>query len=113
MKESKCKIFLLSGFLGSGKTTLLKHLLKAHPEEERAVVLMNEFGKSGVDSDVVRRNDLGIIKISSGAIFCACANGDFLRGLYTIPKDYKPTILLVEASGVADATDMKNAALFN
>lgn len=107
MKESKCKVFLLSGFLGSGKTTLLKHLLETHPEGERIAVLMNEFGKAGVDGDVVRKNGLEIIEISRGSIFCACAKGDFLRGLYTILKDYQPTILLVEASGVADTTDMK------
>ena len=107
MKESKCKVFLLSGFLGSGKTTLLKHLLETHPDGERIAVLMNEFGKAGVDGDVVRKNGLEIIEISRGSIFCACAKGDFLRGLYTILKDYQPTILLVEASGVADTTDMK------
>lgn len=107
MKESKCKVFLLSGFLGSGKTTLLKHLLETHPEGERIAVLMNEFGKTGIDGDVVRKNGLEIIEISRGSIFCACAKGDFLRGLYTILKDYQPTILLVEASGVADTTDMK------
>lgn len=107
-ENNKCKVFLLSGFLGSGKTTLLKHLLETHPEGERIAVLMNEFGKAGVDGDVVRKNGLEIIEISRGSIFCACAKGDFLRGLYTILKDYRPTILLVEASGVADTTDMKN-----
>ena len=99
MDENKCKVYLLSGFLGSGKTTLLKHLLETHPENERVAVLMNEFGKAGVDGDVVRKNGLEIIEISRGSIFCACAKGDFLRGLYTILKDYRPTILLVEASG--------------
>ena len=107
MDENKCKVYLLSGFLGSGKTTLLKHLLETHPENERVAVLMNEFGKAGVDGDVVRKNGLEIIEISRGSIFCACAKGDFLRGLYTILKDYRPTVLLVEASGVADTTDMK------
>ena len=107
MNGNKCKVFLLSGFLGSGKTTLLKHLLEKHPEGERIAVLMNEFGKAGVDGDVVRRDGLEVIEISRGSIFCACAKGDFLRGLYTILKDYRPTVLLVEASGVADTTDMK------
>lgn len=107
MDENKCKVYLLSGFLGSGKTTLLKHLLETHPENERVAVLMNEFGKAGVDGDVVRKNGLEIIEISRGSIFCACAKGDFLRGLYTILKDFRPTVLLVEASGVADTTDMK------
>ena len=107
MEQNKCGDFLISGFLGSGKTTLLKKLLETVPEGEKAAVLMNEFGKAGVDGDVVRKNGLEIIEISSGSIFCACAKGDFLRGLYTIFRDYKPSVLLIEASGVADTTDMK------
>ena len=51
--KNKCKVFLLSGFLGSGKTTLLQNLLETVPEGERAAVLMNEFGKAGVDGEVV------------------------------------------------------------
>ncbi|MEG1603276.1 MAG: CobW family GTP-binding protein [Cloacibacillus sp.] len=105
--KNKCKVFLLSGFLGSGKTTLLRHLIETCPKDDRVAVLMNEFGKAGVDGDVIRKNGLEIIEISRGSIFCACAKGDFLRGLYTILTDYKPTLLLVEASGVADTTDMK------
>ena len=105
--KNKCKVFLLSGFLGSGKTTLLQNLLETVPDGERAAVLMNEFGKAGVDGDVVRKKGLEIIEISRGSIFCACAKGDFLRALYTIFNDYDPTVLLVEASGVADTTDIK------
>ncbi|NLW60788.1 MAG: GTP-binding protein, partial [Synergistaceae bacterium] len=68
MEQNKCGVFLISGFLGSGKTTLLKKLLETVPEGEKAAVLMNEFGKAGVDGDVVRKNGLEIIEISSGSI---------------------------------------------
>ena len=64
--KNKCKVFLLSGFLGSGKTTLLQNLLETVPDGERAAVLMNEFGKAGVDGDVVRKKGLEIIEISRG-----------------------------------------------
>ena len=60
------------------------HLAETVPEGERAAVLMNEFGKAGVDGDVVRKKGLEIIEISRGSIFCACAKGDFLKALYTI-----------------------------
>lgn len=105
--KNKCRVFLLSGFLGSGKTTLLQNLLETVPDGERAAVLMNEFGKAGVDGDVVRKKGLEIIEISRGSIFCACAKGDFLKALYTIFNDHHPTVLLIEASGVADTTDIK------
>lgn len=105
--KNKCKVFLLSGFLGSGKTTLLKNFLQTVPDGEKAAILMNEFGKAGVDGDVVRKQGLEIIEISRGSIFCACAKGDFLRALYTIYTEHEPGILLIEASGVADTTDIK------
>ena len=105
--KNKCKVFLLSGFLGSGKTTMLQNLLETVPEGEKAAVLMNEFGKAGVDGDVVKKKGLEIIEISRGSIFCACAKGDFLKALYAIFRDYDPTVLLIEASGVADTTDIK------
>lgn len=107
INKKKCRVFLLSGFLGSGKTTLLQNLLETVPDGERAAVLMNEFGKAGVDGDVVRKKGLEIIEISRGSIFCACAKGDFLKALYTILNDHAPTVLLIEASGVADTTDIK------
>lgn len=107
MSRNKCSVYLISGFLGSGKTTLLRNLLENVPAGESAAVLMNEFGKAGVDGDVIRKNGVQIIEISRGSIFCACAKGDYLRGLYTILNEYAPSMLLVEASGVADTTDME------
>ena len=107
MQEKKCKVFLLSGFLGSGKTTMLMELLSNPPAGEVLVVLMNEFGRVGVDGDIIRRGGLEVLEINRGSIFCACAKGDFLNALYTILRQYKPSILLVEASGVADTRDMK------
>ena len=105
--KNKCKVFLLSGFLGSGKTTMLQNLLQTVPEGEKAAVLMNEFGKAGVDGDVIKKKGLEIIEISRGSIFCACAKGDFLKALYAIYSEHAPTVLLIEASGVADTTDIK------
>ena len=107
MRDRKCRVFLLSGFLGRGKTTLLGHLLKNPPKGETLAVLMNEFGRIGVDGDVVRKSGLQVVEVNRGSIFCACAKGDFLRALRTIHREYRPTILLIEASGVADTRDMK------
>ena len=103
----KCAVVLLSGFLGSGKTTVLLHLLGEVPPQETVVVLMNEFGRIGVDGDIIRRDGLEILEVNRGSIFCACAKGDYLRALHTILRDYRPTVLLVEASGVADTRDMR------
>lgn len=103
----KCKALFLSGFLGSGKTTLLRRLLATVPAGERTVVLMNEFGKAGVDGDIIREHGLKIVEINRGSIFCACAKGDYLRALHTIRCELQPTLLLIETSGVADTSDME------
>ncbi len=107
MKQKKCKVFLLAGFLGSGKTTLLTELLNVPPEGEKLAVLMNEFGRIGVDGDIIRRNGLEMVEVNRGSIFCACAKGDFLRALHMLITDWKPTLLLIEASGIADTRDMQ------
>lgn len=67
---------------------------------------MNEFGKVGIDGRIVQDGDLQVWEINRGSIFCACAKGDFLRSLFDIARNYAPEVLLVEASGVADTTDM-------
>lgn len=61
-----CAVFLLSGFLGSGKTTLLRHLLENRPDGETLVVMMNEFGRIGVDGEIIRRAGLEIVEINRG-----------------------------------------------
>ncbi|MFP4482147.1 MAG: CobW family GTP-binding protein [Thermovirgaceae bacterium] len=105
--SGKCRVFLISGFLGSGKTTMLLHLLETRPEDETLGVLMNEFGRIGVDGEISYREGLEILEINQGSIFCACAKGDFMRGLYSIAREWKPSILLIEASGIADTSDIE------
>ena len=41
--SDRMPVSILTGFLGSGKTTLLKALLN-HPEMDRVMVIVNEFG---------------------------------------------------------------------
>ncbi len=106
-KPKKCRVFLISGFLGSGKTTTLLHLLETHPKDETLAVLINEFGQTGVDGEITRQEGLEILEINQGSIFCACAKGDFMRGLHMIAREWKPSVLLIEASGIADTRDIE------
>lgn len=45
-------ISVLTGFLGSGKTTVLNYLTQ-QPSLKRTLLLINEFGEIGIDSDLV------------------------------------------------------------
>ncbi|HYH01829.1 MAG TPA: GTP-binding protein, partial [Bacillota bacterium] len=100
-------VYLITGFLGSGKTTFLNRLFNQFPKELKLMILMNEFGEIGVDGTLVSSEDLEILEISKGSIFCACVKTDFIKGLYEIANKIKPNILLIESTGVANPVDLQ------
>lgn len=106
MSDPGTQVFLISGFLGSGKTTFLNHMLKDTPPDLKLLVLMNEFGEESIDGALVEDPELEMIEISKGSIFCACVKGDFIKALYQIAFVVKPDVLVIEASGVANPTDI-------
>ena len=101
------EVVLITGFLGSGKTTLLNHLIELYPADHRLMVLMNEFGEIGIDGHLLEDEDLELLEIHNGSVFCACVKTDFIRGMDKIAREIGPDTLVIEATGVADPTDMK------
>ncbi len=99
-------VYLISGFLGSGKTTFLNRLVKVVPEDLRFLILMNEFGEMGLDGTLVEGEDLDMIEISKGSIFCACVKTDFIKALHEIAHTVRPDIMLIETTGVANPSDL-------
>jgi len=100
-------VYLITGFLGSGKTTFLNRIIKAFPQDRKLMILMNEFGDLGVDGVLVEGEDLDMLEISKGSIFCVCVKTDFIKGLMDIAQNKQPDVLLIEATGVANPTDLK------
>lgn len=108
MGRTNCtEVFLITGFLGSGKTTFLNRVIKAFSPDRRLMILMNEFGEIGIDGRLVEDQDLDMLEISKGSIFCVCVKTDFIRGLSRIAKDLRPDVLLIEATGVANPSDLR------
>ncbi|MGC1401576.1 MAG: GTP-binding protein [Thermodesulfobacteriota bacterium] len=101
------RVYLITGFLGSGKTTFLNRIIKTFPKDRKLMILMNEFGEIGIDGTLIEGEDLDIMEISKGSIFCVCVKTDFIKGLNQIAKDIRPDILLIESTGVANPTDLK------
>ena len=100
-------VYLITGFLGSGKTTFLNRIIQGFPKDRNLMILMNEFGDTGVDGTLVDGDDLTMLEISKGSIFCVCVKTDFIKGLMDIAQRIQPDVLIIEATGVANPTDLK------
>jgi G3E family GTPase len=109
-------VYLITGFLGSGKTTLLNHLTQAFDPDLSIMILMNEFGEVSIDGQLVDGDDLDMVEISKGSIFCVCVKTDFIKTLLQIANHKQPDILIIEATGIADPTALQkdlNLSLFD
>jgi len=98
------KVILITGFLGAGKTTLVNNLLKI--KKKKVGVLVNEFGKTGIDGKLIKGTEENITELNNGSIFCSCIKEDFIKALAEI-KDYEIEYLFIEASGLSDPSNIK------
>lgn len=99
------QIYLITGFLGAGKTTLIKNLIQLL-KNHRLHIIVNEFGREGVDGDLLRELGAQLDEIDNGSIFCSCRLDRFeevLSGAMGAGPDY----ILIEASGLADPTGVR------
>ena len=101
------QVYLITGFLGSGKTTFLNRIIKRFPKDKKLTLLVNEFGEVGVDGTLVEGDDIDMMEISKGSIFCVCVKTDFIKGLYELNTKIQPDVMLIESTGVANPSDLK------
>ncbi len=105
---SKIPIILITGYLGSGKTTFVNHLLRQPEFAQRKVALViNEFGKLGVDGALVDSDRAGKkYEINSGSLFCSCTKLQLVATLQDIANVAQPDVVLIEATGIAEPADV-------
>ncbi|MCM1990678.1 CobW family GTP-binding protein [Oceanirhabdus seepicola] len=92
------KVDIISGFLGAGKTTLIRKLLKAH-EDEKVVLIENEFGEIGIDGEIVEREGFQVLELSTGCICCSMKI-DFFNTITTVIEQLKPERIIIEPTGI-------------
>ncbi len=100
----KTKLYLLTGFLGAGKTTFLTSVLNDLPEKKVAVI-MNEFGKVGIDGPIIQKDGMELVELNRGSIFCSCLQLNFVSALVEM-ADRGMEYVFVESSGLADPSNI-------
>lgn len=102
------KIDIISGFLGAGKTTLIKKLLQEGFQNEKLVLIENEFGEIGIDGGFLKDAGVEITEMNSGCICCSLV-GDFSTALKEVLDKYAPDRVIIEPSGVGKLSDVIKA----
>jgi len=102
-------VYLLTGYLGAGKTTTLNYML-SRPEmvDQKIALIINEFGKLGVDGKIVKKGDYAKYEINKCSLFCICTKTDFLRTLEDLVTNVKPDMVIIEATGIAETRDIES-----
>ncbi len=98
-------VTILTGFLGAGKTTFLNHLMAENPTVRYAII-ENEFGETGIDSELVICSEQTIMELNNGCLCCTLNENlyDILNELFGKRADFDE--IIIEATGVADPTGL-------
>lgn len=105
MYNEKIDLYVLTGFLGSGKTTVLLRILELL-KDERVGVIQNEFGKLSIDGAILKKDNIEMIEVNRGSIFCSCLKLSFAQALVEMSK-MNLKYLFVESSGLADPSNIE------
>ena len=100
------KTTVVCGLLGSGKTTFIKNFLSG--SREKTVVLVNDFGKAGIDGEIFSADGIESVELPSGCV-CCTLKFDLITTIQRIVKQFSPDHLLIEPSGVASPSGVLEA----
>ena len=96
----KINITIISGFLGSGKTTLLNHIMTESNIKNTAIIV-NEYGDSGIDGQLVINTEDEVVELNNGCICCTVRN-DLIKAVHNIISTRNVERIIIETSGLAD-----------
>lgn len=96
------QLIIVSGMLGVGKTSVILKIVGPLAEGGRKLVIIeNDFGTLGIDSDIVRRNGMEVRELKGGCICCTLKAG-LIDDLRLLQANFEPDVVVVEPTGIAD-----------
>ncbi|OXU14672.1 CobW family GTP-binding protein [Sedimentisphaera salicampi] len=102
-------VYVLTGYLGAGKTTALNSILKSEQfRDKRISLIINEFGRIGVDGKLIENRSFPIYEINKGSVFCVCTKTDFIKTVSQIREQGDTDVLIIEATGIAESCDIES-----
>ncbi|MCA1203697.1 CobW family GTP-binding protein [Priestia flexa] len=118
MSQSRKKpITIVTGCLGSGKTTLLQHILKDETIRTSTAVIVNEYGKVGLDHHLLRKADERTVLLKGGCICCNSREDleeELKSLLYEDESGEHPfSRVIIETTGMADPSPILFTVLTN
>lgn len=100
---------VFTGFLGTGKTTtLLAVVQRLLQRGERVAIIENERGSVGVDGPFLEAQGLNVQQISAGCVCCDLTLPLRLT-VNVLARRFEPQWLVLEASGVAHADELRRS----
>lgn len=99
---------IVSGALGSGKTTAILSAFRHRPPHERWAVLVNEFGRIGIDGPILQQGGIEVREIAGGCV-CCTANLPLRVGLTRLAREVSPDRLFIEPTGLAHPASIVDA----
>ncbi|MBI5846682.1 MAG: GTP-binding protein [Nitrospirae bacterium] len=100
------KTTIVCGMLGSGKTTFIRQFVGNI--KGKTVVLVNDFGKAGIDGEIFSANGIESIELPSGCV-CCTLKFDLIASIEKIRETFAPEHIIIEPSGIASPSGVLEA----
>jgi G3E family GTPase len=100
------KTTIVCGLLGAGKTTFIQHFVR--DAKGKVVVLVNDFGKAGIDGEIFSAGGVESVELPSGCV-CCTLKFDLITTIKKIMETLSPDHLLIEPSGIASPSGVLEA----